>query len=173
MMKTLALAGVAAAALVVAAVPADSARYALSAQDKAYMTKDGHGNHWEVAVGQIAMQKGGTTQIKTLGQALYRDHNASLKKLQALAKKLSFTLPDGPDGYQSKQLRAFANAKTKAQLDREIASAEVADHRQDISDAQKEASAGSNPAVKAFASASIPMLQKHLLLAQAAQRVGH
>lgn len=43
---------------------------------------------------------------------------------------------------------------------------EVADHKKTIAEFQKEAQSGSDPALKAFAQQSIPVLQKHLQTAE-------
>jgi putative membrane protein len=48
------------------------------------------------------------------------------------------------------------------------ASLEVYDHRQDIEEATSEAQDGSSPAVRKEARAELPMLRKHLKLAQRA-----
>jgi putative membrane protein len=44
----------------------------------------------------------------------------------------------------------------------------VSDHKQDISDFQKEAKSGKDSDLKGFAAKSLPTLQEHLQLAQAA-----
>jgi putative membrane protein len=153
----------------IAAAPAGSTAYALSGQDKAYMTKAAHDDSFERAAGQMALQRGGSASIKNLGSRLIRDHNTDLVKLKALAGKLGVTLPDGPDGYQSKQLRAFADASTVAQLDAKIRAAVIAAHRISLANAQREVRAGSNASVKALARAAVPMIQAHLRLAAAAR----
>jgi putative membrane protein len=46
----------------------------------------------------------------------------------------------------------------------------VRDHEKDVAEFQKESTSGSNPALKEFASKTLPTLQSHLQLAKEMQK---
>jgi putative membrane protein len=53
-----------------------------------------------------------------------------------------------------------------AAFDRAYMNAMLSDHRDDVSEFKREASAGQDPDIKAFASKALPTLEAHLQLAQ-------
>ena len=157
------LLGIAAAAIAVSgfrAIGADN----LSAQDRKFMEDAAKGGMKEVHMGHLGMEKGMSQGVKTFSQRLINDHTKANEELIALAKKKGVALPpDDPNMVSSMPLAK----KSGADFDKAFAKDMVEDHQKDIAAFEKEASSGSDPDVKNFASKTLPTLRAHLADAQA------
>ena len=60
-----------------------------------------------------------------------------------------------------------------AEFDRAYMDHMVKDHKKDIAEFRKQASSGKDPEIKAFAAKSLPTLQEHLKMAEAANAEVH
>lgn len=159
-----AVSGIAICLLVVSPV-AHAATATVSAQDKQFLQKSAAGDIFEIEGGTLAMQRGQTAQTRAYGQRLVTDHTKSLSDAKTLAAKLNITLPTQPDATMQAMLDSFRNASTSA-FDRVYAAGEVKDHTEDIADANKEVTTGSNSSVISNAKNELPTLQTHLQLGQ-------
>jgi len=140
---------------------------ALSSTDRTFAQKAAAGGLAEVSLGQIAAQNANSQQVKDFGQRMVTDHTQANQELQQIAQQENLTLPTQPDSKdQATQKRlgtltgtAFDTAYTKDM---------VQDHRQYIAEFKREAQSGQDPALKAFAQKTLPVLQQHLQMAEAA-----
>jgi len=157
------LVGLAAAAFAVSgfqAVGADN----LSAQDRKFIEDAAKGGMKEVHMGHLGLEKGMSQGVKTFSQRLIDDHTKANNELMALAKQKGVTPPpDDPKMVSSMPLAK----KSGADFDKAFAKDQVEDHQKDIAEFEKEASSGSDPDVKNFASKTLPTLRAHLSDAQA------
>lgn len=78
-------------------------------------------------------------------------------------------LPPTKGGEHKRTLNRLTKL-TGAEFDREYMEAMVDDHKEDIEKFEKQADKGKDPDVKKFASDNLPILQKHLELAQSTQK---
>jgi putative membrane protein len=123
----------------------------------------------EVSMGKLAQQKGSSDSVKEFGKRMETDHSAAGDKLKDIAGKDGITIPGG----MSQKDQATYNKLSKlsgADFDKAYATQMVQDHQKDIAEFQKEASNGSNPDVKNFATETLPTLQEHLRMAQDMQK---
>jgi putative membrane protein len=155
------------AVLTFAPMTSAHAATSVSSQDQEYLQKSAAGDIFEIQGGQMAQQKGQSTEVKDLGARLEADHTKSLSETRDLAKQLGVSLPTKPDAKMQSLLNQFA-AASGAAFDRTYAQGEVNDHHEDIADATKEVNQGSNSKVKQSASQEIPILRTHLALSQQA-----
>jgi len=157
------LLGVAAATIAISgfqAVGADN----LSAQDRKFMEDAAKGGMKEVHMGHLGMEKGMSQGVKSFSQRLINDHSKANEELTALAKKKGVTLPaDDPRMVSSMPLAK----QTGADFDKAFAKDMVEDHQKDVAAFEKEASSGSDPDLKNWASKTLPTLRAHLSDAQA------
>lgn len=140
----------------------------LSAKDQKFADEAAIGGMAEVQLAQMAQQKGQSDSVKSLAKMIESDHSKANDELKSLASQNNWTLPTDLDAKH----KAVADRLSKldgAAFDREYSKEMVSDHKKDISDFQKQASGGSNPALKDFASKTVPALQEHLKMAQSAQ----
>jgi len=136
----------------------------LSDQDQKFIQDAAKGGMMEVHMGQMGMERGMNPGVKSLSQHLINDHKTANQELSALAKQKGVSLPAG-DAQMTAQM-PFAS-KSGADFDKEFARAAVEDHQKDIAAFEKEASSGTDPDVKNWATKTLPTLRAHLAEAQA------
>jgi len=180
LMVSVAAAGLAMAVPVAGAAAAASTRTAdaslaahgiarpISSQDRTFMDEASQINLTEISLGSYMRAHATTSVAKNLGASYARDHTAAQANLRALALRLHVTLPTTP-GLESESLAARIEAQTGQSMDAAFAKASVGGHKAAIAIFKKEESAGSNPAVKAYAARYLPMLQMHLRWAEHAE----
>ena len=154
----------AAAMLALATGPAMAA---LSATDRSFVQNAAAGGLAEVALGQLAQQNASSQQIKAFGQQMITDHGQANQELQQIAQTENLTLPTAPANKDQAVQKRLSGLKGSA-FDAAYTQDMVKDHKQDIAEFQREAQSGQDPVLKAFAQKTLPTLQKHLQMAEAA-----
>jgi len=119
----------------------------------------------EVQAGQLAEQRAASPQVRQFGQILVQDHTAANQRLQDIAQQDNLTLPEQPSGAQRSELKRLRGLSGQ-QFDRSFVQAEIKDHRQAIAQFEREERTGKDPTLKAFAHDTLPVLRKHLRMAQ-------
>src|SRR5262249_4225222 len=109
--------------------------------------------------------KGASQAVKDYGKTLVADHTAANEKLRSIATDEAVILPSALDSKHQSDVDKFAKL-SGARFDREFMSHAVKDHKEDISEFQKEVENGANARIKAFATDTLPTLQEHLRLAE-------
>jgi len=140
---------------------------ATSAADKNFIMKAAMGGQAEVELGTLAQQKAVNPKVKALGERMETDHKKANAELQKIATQKSVTIPGG----LSKEHQALKTRLDKlegANFDQAYAAAMVDDHTKDIKEFEA-ASKSADPAVKDFATRTLPTLREHLKLAQDAK----
>ncbi|HEU0208179.1 MAG TPA: DUF4142 domain-containing protein [Candidatus Udaeobacter sp.] len=125
----------------------------LSAQDKTFMRKAAKGGMMEVAMGQVAEQKGQSDDVKSFGRRMVADHGKANDELKSLASKKGVELPN-------------KEHTTKWSSDKTYMDMMVKDHEKDLAEFKEEASSGSDADVKKFADDTAKVIQEHLDLAK-------
>jgi predicted outer membrane protein len=138
-----------------------------SAWDEQWLTMSIEGDHFEIQGGKLAQQKAKAQIVRDLAGVLVRDHSKSLADAANAADKLGIEIPKDPSPTQQWELRAVAQFEGSA-FDRWYADLEVQDHIQDITEARDEVEKGCNDDIRHLAKDDIPVLQRHLELAQRA-----
>jgi len=98
--------------------------------------------------------------VKKFGSTMVTDHTKAGNELMAIAKKKGVDL--------SKE-KAKMMKLNDANFDKEYIDAMVKDHQEDLSAFQGEAKNGSDADVKAFATKTSAVIQKHLNMVKSAQ----
>jgi putative membrane protein len=140
-----------------------SAASAPTDAEKQFLTTVIQGDNSEIALGGLALGRGSTVALRDYGFMLITDHRKNKITAEDLAAKLGVTPPldISPDAQaEAKKLLGLSGAA----FDQEFASFMVADHTKVI--AMFKAQAGNKDDVGAFATKSLPVLEKHLKTAQ-------
>jgi putative membrane protein len=135
----------------------------LDRKDQKFIEKAAAGGMAEVEIGNMAQQKAQNADAKSFGSTLATDHAAANNELKTLAQSKGVTLPTELPKKEQKRIDKLNKAKD---FDKTLAKDGVSDHKHDIKDFQKEARDGKDPDVKAFAAKALPVLQKHLQMAE-------
>jgi putative membrane protein len=143
-----------------------SASAALSSADREFAMKAASGGLAEVQAAQLAEQRATSPQIKQFAQRMVTDHTAANTELQQIAKQADVSLPAQPTGKDAAEGQKLRGV-TGTAFDQAYAQGQLQDHRETVELFQKEASSGQDPALKAFAQKTLPILQQHLQMAEA------
>jgi putative membrane protein len=122
---------------------------------------------FEIQTGQMAEAQAGNKEVAAFGKQLVKDHTKSSKQLMKLAAaaKVEATPPTQLDQRHQVIADSLKDAKG-AGFDTAFAQAQVAAHQEGIALFKSYAENGDNPELKAFAKKGLPILQKHLDMAQ-------
>lgn len=137
---------------------------ALAKTDKEFVTDAIEGDNSEVALGQLAVTKGGNDRVRSFGQILVNDYTKHRNEASALAAKLGVSPPDGMST-DARQEEAKLQKLTGGEFDKEFVQYMAKEHERDISEFEQEASDGDGP-VQQLASRSLPTLEEHLRIAR-------
>jgi len=148
--------------LSLAAVPTMAA---MSAEDKTFAHKAAAGGQAEVAFGQLAKQNASAPAVKQFGEQMVTDHTQANQELMQIARSQSLDLPKGLDAKHQAKEQKLSTTKGTA-FDKAYMQDMLLDHKEDIADFRKEAEHGQDPQLKAFAAKYLPVLEKHLQMAQ-------
>lgn len=133
--------------------------------DQRFVRDAAEGGMAEVELGKLAAEKGSSQDVKNFGQRMVDDHSKANDQLKQIASNEGVTLPEKLDA-KDRALRIRLSKLSGATFDRVYMENMVRDHKKDVADFQKESTSGSDPAVKQFASQTLPTLQEHLQQAE-------
>ena len=129
-----------------------------------FITDAIQGDNSEIMLGQMAEEKGGSQQVKDFGKTLVADHSTAKAEASTVAKALGVTPPDTPMA-EAKEEQKKLSTMSGDGFDQEFASYMVTDHKKDIQEFQDQVK-GNDGQTSALASKQLPVLQKHLKMAQ-------
>jgi putative membrane protein len=140
---------------------ATSSSHKLTAADRQFVRKAAEGGLAEVQLGQLATEKAASPEVKQFGQRMVDDHTKANEQLKQVASDEGVTIPDK---------LSPKDAATKARLEKLSGKAfdhaymrdMVMDHTKDVSDFRMESKNAKDPAVKDFATQTLPTLESHL-----------
>jgi putative membrane protein len=138
----------------------------LSAADKAFLTTAAKANMTEAHEGQMAAEQASRTDVKNFGVTLVQDHTQAYKDLQQVATTVGFDIPNGINTAKDAQIVQLVRLKGE-QFDKRFCADQLAGHRSAIALFKREAAHGENADVKAYAARTVPVLEKHLQMAEA------
>jgi putative membrane protein len=133
--------------------------------DQQFISDAAKGNRAEVQLGKMVASKTSDPSVKRFAQMMVDDHTKALNQLQQVASAKNITLPDGvPD--DAKDLQDKLTNESGKQLDKDYMDGMVQDHQKDVQEFQEASQNLHDPAVKQWATKTLPTLQLHLQRAQ-------
>jgi putative membrane protein len=123
----------------------------------------------EVQLGKLAQDRASSSQVKEFGSRMQKDHSKANDELKKLAAKKDIKLPTELEAKHKSTVNKLSKLKGE-EFDREYMAAMVDDHKEDIEKFQQQADKGKDPDLKKFAQEHVPILKKHLELAQQTQK---
>jgi len=138
----------------------------LNRPDQRFVQTAAQGGMAEVKLGQLAQEKGASQTVKDFGARMVTDHSKADDQLKGIATGKNVSLPDTLNS-KDQALYDRLSKLSGPQFDREYIHAMVRDHEQDVALFRRESQSASDPAVKNFASRTLPTLEEHLKLAEA------
>lgn len=138
---------------------------AQDATDRQFMIEAAHGGMAEVELGQLATQRAASEAVRAFGQRMMVDHARANNELRRLAEAQGVQLPVTIDPKHQATRDRLATLSGTA-FDRAYMREMVTDHERDVAQFERQASAGRDAAVKAWAVQTLPTLREHLGLAR-------
>jgi putative membrane protein len=134
-------------------------------QDPTFLLTAASSNLLEVQAGQMAAQKASSASVKKFAQMMVQHHTQATKELQAVTTPLGVT----PSQTLMPIHQAIVDGLTKKSagkdFDEGYMDAMETAHNMDIAMFEAKSKAAETPAVKAFATKTLPMLQSHRKMA--------
>jgi putative membrane protein len=155
-----------AAAVVVPSLASGDTTPSYSGLDQSWLKTSIQGDLFEIRGGKIALRKSNRSDVRSFAKTLIADHGKSLQDATDVAHKLGIDVPSEPTDPQKWQLGVVSGLSGRNFVEG-YSSLEVADHKLDIEEAQDEVDHGSNADVVKLAQDDLPVLQKHLGMAEA------
>jgi len=133
--------------------------------DQTFLKKAAQGGMAEVELGQLAVQKASSDQVKQFGQRMVDDHSKANDQLKQLAQQEHVKLPTQPSA-KDKATKAKLENLSGKEFDEAYMSDMLKDHKKDVAEFERESKNAKDPAVKDFAQRTLPTLREHLKQAQ-------
>jgi putative membrane protein len=133
--------------------------------DTKFMKAAAEGGLAEVALGQLAVERASSSEVKKFGQRMVDDHSKANDELKQLAAEKSVDLPQDLSA-KDKATKAALEKLSGEQFDHAYMKDMVKDHKKDVSDFRRESTSAHDPDVKKFASKTLPTLEDHLKQAE-------
>jgi putative membrane protein len=137
--------------------------------DKSFLKHAAIGGLEEVELGKLAQQKASSDAVKQFGERMVTDHTKANDQLKEVAGKENVAVPTTLDKKGQSRIDKLSKL-SGPQFDKAYMKDQVKDHEKDVREFQQEAQNGTNPAIKQFASQTLPILQQHLELAKSTDK---
>ena len=135
-------------------------------EDSKFVVKATSGVTMETILGTYAAKNAVSAGVKNFGATMLKDHSKDKEELAKLAAAKNITIPAQTGEDFQKHIDEITSKKG-ADFDKAYISFMVGDHKDDISEFDKEVKDGKDADIKAFATKGIPVLQHHLDMAKA------
>jgi len=145
--------------------PADTA----STDMNEFALKAASGGMMEVELGQIAQRNAQNQRVKNFGKMMVKDHTKANDELKALAAKKNITLPATLSADHQEHVDKLRKL-TGADFDKHYMDMMTDDHKKDIDEFEKASKNSTDADIKAFATATLPVLRTHLDSAEAIKK---
>jgi putative membrane protein len=139
--------------------------------DAQFLTMAAKSDMTEAHEGEIAVNQAARTDVKAFARTIVQDHTDSYHELTALAAKTGVSIPRGINVARDQTIVQLVHLKG-AGFDREFVRDQIATHRHAIAVFKQEAEHGQDAGVKAYAARMVPILEKHLHLAEDCAKPG-
>lgn len=141
---------------------------ALTAQDKMFIQKAAYAGLAEVSDGNLAESKG-SSSVKAIGMRMVTDHTKVNDQLATLSQQLGDPAPTVTDAKHQQMHAALENLSGSA-FDTQYLKEQRLGHEKTIALFKTEIQDGGNAQLKTLASNTLPTLQMHLNMVEAAMK---
>ena len=162
--RAIGLLSIAALTAMATSAGAQSAMGTVSAADRAFMMNASEANIGEIASGTLAEERGSTSTVRRLGKRFVDGHRSNQQQLSMLAQRLSVTLPTHPSTGDRMAMARLEQLHGRA-FDDAFLGLERNGDVKNITASKAEIGSSSSASIVAYAKASLPVFEEHLLLA--------
>jgi putative membrane protein len=119
----------------------------------------------EVELGQLAVQKAQSEDVRQFGQKMIDDHTKMGDQMKDVAKKEGISIPNGVPA-KDKELEAKLKSLSGDSFDNAYIKAMLKDHQHDLSEFKREANLGNDTSIKDAASQGRELISQHLKMVE-------
>jgi putative membrane protein len=119
----------------------------------------------EVTFGQLAHTRASNPAVRRFAEQMVADHNVANQELVGLAQAKQMTPPTSMDRAHDQLYQQLQTMHGRA-FDRAYMDGQVKDHQMAVETFRTEAQNGTDPQVRSFAQQNLPLMQRHLDMAQ-------
>ncbi len=143
----------------------------MTSTTQGFVTAAAISDMYEIAAGQLAAERGRSTEVKAFGRQMVEAHTGTSKTLQGLvaSNKVNVKAPTALDSRRQGMLDNLKGASA-ADFDHRYMVQQVAAHREARALMEGYAKDGDNTAIKQFAAKTVPDIRMHLTHAEALNR---
>lgn len=149
--------------------PARASQTGTADQEREWIEDMAHAHIGEIETGKVALEKSQNPQVRQFAQQMIDDHTRGLQELHTLGQRKNIQVPEEADFAH----KAFATALRLLSGDffdnQYIRHIGVNDHRRTLELVQQVSREAKDPDLRAHASKSRSMIQRHLTMAQQLQ----
>lgn len=133
-----------------------------------FLAHAGSANQYEIEASQLALQASANAGVRNFANVIIADHTAMGQQVAAAASAAHLP-PPAPTLLPSEQamLNQLRASGTGMSFDQTYRQQQITAHQQAIAMMQNYAAQGDVPALRTVAAGAIPVMQKHLAMAQA------
>jgi putative membrane protein len=129
-------------------------------KDRQFVMKAASTDMAEIKLAKLAMEKGTSPDVKQFAQRMIADHTKTSNELKTIAKKQNISLPTDVTPEQKMTYDRLSRL-TGPEFDRAYMEVMAKDHGEAVTEFTKQATEGSDPELKQFASKTLPTLKEH------------
>jgi len=139
---------------------------AVTKDDADFAVEAANGGMMEVQLGNYAMKNASSQRVKDFGAMIAKDHSQANEELKSIASSKNIVLPTFISEDVNKDMLNIMEKKGR-DFDKAYMKMMVDDHENDIRKFEKASNDCKDPALKNFASKTLPALKAHLESAKA------
>ena len=129
--------------------------------DQRFLVEAAMGDLADVNLGQLGLDKAQNTEVKRFAQRLMDDHEKSLARIHALAEQQDIKVPEQVDEKHNKLFTKLSRVSGK-EFDQTYMREMVKSHEEEVREFETRSASANDPDIKAWARATLPVLQRHL-----------
>ena len=129
--------------------------------DRTFIARAAAGGLAEVKLGTLASEKATNADVKKFGEMMVTDHTKANDQLKQIASAQQVT-PPADLKPQDQALYDQLSKLSGDEFDRTYMRHMVEDHQKDVAEFKKASTTAGDPALKQFATETLPTLEKHL-----------
>ena len=133
----------------------------MSELEQSYLQKATAGHQAEVALGQLAVKKASSNQVKQYGARMIQDHQRVSKELHKLTSKEGTPLPSGLS-MPHQQIQRMLSQLSGKDFDKAYISFIVRDHMRELGEWEQRAPTLTDPRLQHWTAGILPILNDHL-----------
>jgi len=133
--------------------------------DGNFVRKAADSDMLEVALGEMAVERASSPDVKQFGQTMAKDRALDSNKLLEIAKANNIAVPVDMDR-EDHEIRLQLSGMSGREFDIAYMKHLVSDHEDDLRVFEQMADQGANPDIRNYARQDLPILREHLQMAR-------